>query len=55
MGSEEGGETFDMLVEVPSNHFVQQFGNALNNRRLEHIARVCADSSLTEKDVSADP
>jgi len=41
--------TFDMLCEVPSNHLIQQFGHALHNHRLEHIARVSANSGLTKK------
>jgi hypothetical protein len=43
-------ETFDVLAHVPSNHFVQQLGRALDNRRLEHIARIRPDSSLTKAD-----
>ena len=36
-----------MVGQVPGNHFVQQFGHALDNRRLEHIAGISADTSLT--------
>jgi len=48
VGSEEGveGRTFDMIVKVVSDHLVQQFGHALDNRRLEHTARVSPDSGL---------
>lgn len=41
------GRTFDVVGQVPGNHFVQQFGHALDNRRLEHIAGISADTSLT--------
>ena len=38
--------TFDVFGEVPSNHLIQQFGHALDNRRLEHIAGVSPYASL---------
>jgi len=45
------GSTFDVIIQVVSDHLVQQFGHALDNRRLEHTARVSSDSSLTKKRV----
>ena len=43
-------ETFDVVAQVPSNHFVQQFGRAPDNRRLECITWIRPDSGLTKAD-----
>lgn len=41
--------TFDVVGEIPSNHFVQQLGHALDNWCLDHIARVGADPGLEKR------
>ena len=40
------GETFDMFGHVPGNHRVHQLGHALDNRHLDHIARISTDAGL---------
>ena len=37
-----------MVPDVVSEHEVQEFGHLFENGRLEHIARVGSDSSLTQ-------
>ena len=44
------GKTFDVVAEAVSEHLVPQFGDRLNSRRLVHIVRISADSSLTKAD-----
>ena len=41
-------ETFDMSANTSSEHLVPQFGQRLDYRRLECVARVGADSSLRQ-------
>lgn len=47
---ETGGEekTFDVVIKVASKHFVPQFRNPLDDRHLDYIIRVSADSRLTK-------
>ena len=40
-----------MFAEVASEHFVPQIGHFLDDRRLEHIARISADPGLTKAHV----
>ena len=42
------GETFDMFGHVPGNHRVHELGRGLDDLRLEHIARVSANTGLTK-------
>ena len=39
-----------MVAEAASEHLVPQFGHRFDGRRLGHIARISADSSLTKVD-----
>ena len=39
-----------MVAEAKSEHLVLQFGHRLDGRRLDQIARISADSSLTKAD-----
>ena len=37
-----------MFGHVPGNHRVHQLGHAVDNRHLEHIARISTDAGLTK-------
>ena len=44
-----------MVCNLGGKHEVEQFGGAIKNRLLEHIARVGANSRLTKVRKAADP
>ena len=41
-------KTLNVFAKAVSEHFVPQLGHSLDDRRLEHIARISSDSSLTK-------